>query len=294
MDIILGILSILLIIILYKYYYQNKKITKILDKTLDLLDNFYLAKKLEIELRESNNKLQQSEERYRTMAEFSPYIIIIHIDNKIVYANPAAVKFFKIEKEMLINSYIFDRIHPDYYEIVKLRIHDSIEKNESAPVIELKYIDIYGETLYADVQGLPIIYNGVPAIYVTMKDTTEDKVLLDELQENKQKYFALSEAAFESIFFSENGICIEQNKMAEKMFGYTTEEAIGRFGTDWIVPEYRDIVMNNMLTEYEEPYEAVAIRKDGSTFPCLLKGKMMHYKQKNIRVTSLSELHKIS
>ena len=39
----------------------------------------------------------------------------------------------------------------------------------------------------------------------------------DELLEYKEKYRGLSEAAFESIFISEKGLCLDQNKTAEKM-----------------------------------------------------------------------------
>ena len=127
-------------------------------------------------------------------------------------------------------------------------------------------------------------------ILAVMVDITERKQAIDELEQSRETHRGLSEAAFDSIFFSEKGICIEQNKMAEKVFGYTTEEALGRYGTDWIVPEDRKIVMDNMLAGIEEPYEVMALRKDGTTFPCMLSGKMMYYKGRNVRVTSLSDI----
>ena len=112
----------------------------------------------------------------------------------------------------------------------------------------------------------------------------------EELEESREKYKGLSDAAFESIFLSEKGICIEQNKTAEKIFGYTTEEAIGRYGIEWIVPEDRERVMNNMISGYDEAYEAIALRKDGTTFPCILRGKMMQYKGRTVRVTALRDI----
>ena len=125
-----------------------------------------------------------------------------------------------------------------------------------------------------------------------IQDITESEKIKDELELSKEIYVALSEASFESIFFSDEGICIEQNQTAERVFGYTHDEAIGRYGTDWIVIEDRDLVMKNMLSGYEKSYEATALRKDGTTFPCVLKGKMMKYKGKDIRVTSLNDISK--
>ena len=285
--ILLEFLLILTVIfVLYKYYKQNKNSATTLNKAILLLDDFYSTKKMQIELENLNNKLQNSEEKYRIMAEWSPCAIVIHTNNKIVYVNPAALKFFGANnKEDLINKFIFDIIHSDYNKNIIENISNRLGK-----ITEITYLQLNGDIVYAEAQGVTIIYNDMQSIYITLKDVTESKILKDELEENRQKYMALSEAAFEAIFFSENGICIEQNNMAEKMFGYTNDEAIGKYGTEWITPEYRELVMNNMLTGYEEAYEAVALKKDGSTFPCLLKGKMMHYKGKTIRVTSLNDI----
>ena len=105
-----------------------------------------------------------------------------------------------------------------------------------------------------------------------------------------ERHRGLSEASFEAIFIFENGVCIEQNQTAEVMFGYTMEEAAGRYGTDWIVPEFREMVMKKMIAGDEQLYEAVALRKDGTTFPCVLCGKRIHYKGRDVWVTSLTDI----
>ncbi len=105
-----------------------------------------------------------------------------------------------------------------------------------------------------------------------------------------EQYRIFTEGAFEALFLSEQGICIGQNPAAERMFGYSDEEALGRSGTEWIAPEYRDRVQDNMLSGYTEPYEAVALRKDGTTFPCELQGRMLDYGGRRIRVTALRDI----
>ena len=150
--------------------------------------------------------------------------------------------------------------------------------------------------LNSSLQTLELTFNVIRenavvlGILVFGKDITARKLAELELEESREKYLGLSEAAFESIFISEKGICIEQNHSAEKTFGYTSAEAIGRYGTEWIIPEDREMVMNKMISGYEEAYEATALKKDGTTFPCSLRGKMMHYKGKTVRVTSLSDI----
>ncbi|NQT65337.1 MAG: PAS domain-containing sensor histidine kinase, partial [FCB group bacterium] len=132
--------------------------------------------------------------------------------------------------------------------------------------------------------------NEISGFVQFMSDTTERKRLQESLINSEERYRSLSEATFQAIFISEKGVCIEQNSIAEKMFGYTLSEAIGRNGTEWIAPEYREIVMNNMLSGYEKSYEAIALRKDGSTFPAEIQGKMMPYKGKTVRVTALMDI----
>ena len=85
------------------------------------------------------------------------------------------------------------------------------------------------------------------------KTETERKQVEEELLEPEVRLKALSEASFEAIFLSEKGVYLDQNQTAERMFGYTRAEAIGRYGTAWIIPEDHEQVKNNMISGYEKP-----------------------------------------
>jgi PAS domain S-box-containing protein len=114
---------------------------------------------------------------------------------------------------------------------------------------------------------------------------------LHSLAAGEERMQALSDASFEAIFLSEKGICLDQNLTAERLFGYTLEEALDRPGTDWIVPEDRDLVMRNMLDGVTDAYRVTALRKDGSTFPAMIQGRMEERPgQAPIRVTALRDI----
>jgi len=115
------------------------------------------------------------------------------------------------------------------------------------------------------------------------------KQVEEALRESEARLRALSEHTFEAIFISEKGVCTGQNLAAEKMFGYSNEEAVGRHGTDWIAPGYREIVSRDIVLNYASPYEAMALRKDGTTFPCEIQAKMID-DGRRIRVTSLRDI----
>ena len=111
-----------------------------------------------------------------------------------------------------------------------------------------------------------------------------------QVEEPEKRLKALSEASFEAIFLSEKGICLDQNQTAKRMFGYTRAEAIGRHGTEWIVPKDHEQVKNNMASGYEKPYEVTALKKDGDTFPAEIQARMTEYQGRSIRITALRDI----
>ena len=146
-----------------------------------------------------------------------------------------------------------------------------------------------GTAFFAKVLLSRMEIDGQTLVQASVRDISERKQIDEALEENREKYRALSEAAFESIFISEKGKCLEQNARAEEMFGYSMAEAVGRMGTEWIAVDDRERVMQNMISGYELPYEVTGLRKDGSTFPAIIRGKMMQYKGRLVRVTAMGD-----
>ena len=130
----------------------------------------------------------------------------------------------------------------------------------------------------------------VSKIAVLGIDITDRKQADEALRNSEARLKALSDASFESIFLSDKGVCVDQNLTAEKIFGYTRAEAIGRHGSEWIAPEDRGLVKNNMMAGYEKPYRVNALRKDGTTFPCEIQARMINHKGRALRVTALRDI----
>ena len=237
--------------------------------------------------------LQHSETLLRSIMDTTQDVIFVKDrECRFVYINPAGCILNGKPAEKLIGYSKADFL-TDEEEIAKFMADDMriIELGHSETFEEeVKGAD--GNIYFFHTTKVPR-YDGdgnIIGLIGIAHDITNRKLSQAELEESREKYRGLSEASFEAIFISEKGLCIEQNQAAEMMFGYTTAEALTRYGTEWIVPEDREMVMNNMLSGTEEPYEATALRKDGTTFPCILRGRMMHYKGKNVRVTSLTDI----
>lgn len=135
-----------------------------------------------------------------------------------------------------------------------------------------------------DDTGKPILVIGID------KDITEIEEANKAIQEQEERYKTLSDATFESIFISEDGIGVDQNETARKTFGYTDEEAIGKPVTDWIAPEYRSIIIKKISHNETIPYQVVAQKKDGSLFPCEIQTKEVFKDGKKLRLTALKDI----
>jgi PAS domain S-box-containing protein len=127
-------------------------------------------------------------------------------------------------------------------------------------------------------------------MHTTARDVSTRKQAEALLKESENRYKLLSDATFEAIFISENGICIGQNNAASRIFGYTESQALGRMATEWIHPDDREQVKKNLLAGFEGPYEVKAVRRDGSAFHCSIQGRNYTHKGKNLRITALRDI----
>ena len=122
------------------------------------------------------------------------------------------------------------------------------------------------------------------------RDITERKRAEEALRESEQRFRTLSEAAFEAIVIHDKGKILDVNQTFAKMFGYELLEVIGKNVLDLTAPESRDLVLKNILSGYEKPYEVVGLRKDGSTFVQESCGKTLPRGRRTIRVADIRDI----
>jgi PAS domain S-box-containing protein len=102
----------------------------------------------------------------------------------------------------------------------------------------------------------------------------ERKRILDELRESEDRFWKfIDEATFEGIIIHDGVKILDINQQAATMYGYDREELIGIDLFTTIAPEFRKMVAKHIRDKYEKPYETVAIRKDGVTFPAKVCAK---------------------
>jgi len=112
----------------------------------------------------------------------------------------------------------------------------------------------------------------------------------EALRESEERFRRFADAAFEGIVIHERGKILDVNSAFAAMFGYEPAEVIGMNVLDVAAPEARDLVERNILSEYEQPYEGIGLRKDGSTFVNELRGKAIPYQGRSVRITGLRDI----
>jgi PAS domain S-box-containing protein len=125
---------------------------------------------------------------------------------------------------------------------------------------------------------------------VFIEDITERKQAEKELQDSEERFRLLSEASFEGIAITDKGVVLDANEQFATMFGYELSEVIGMKALDLVAPESRDMVLRNIKSGHEQPYEHLAMKKDGSILFVEVHGKTIPYEGRNVRVTAIRDI----
>jgi len=152
--------------------------------------------------------LHESEDRYRTLVEFSPDAIGIHSEGLIVYVNPAAVAMLHAKNaQELLGLPAMQFLHPDYHEIAVERMLRSTNDREAAPVLVEKLITLDGQMVDVEVSTTPIVYEGKAATQIILRDITERR--------RAEAALAASESELRALFASMQDVVMVINQQGK-------------------------------------------------------------------------------
>ena len=221
--------------------------------------------------------LHDSEQRYRTMVEWSPNPIAVHRDRTFIYVNPAAIKMFgATSAQDLLGTPILDRVHPHSYasQLTRARL---AEQGVALNVIEQKFLKLDGTPIDVEVQGTSIVYDGAPAIHVAWRDITERKRAEAALHESDQRLRTVLDTALDAVIeIDAEGLVTGWNTRAETMFGWLKTEAMGQPLDAMIIPERHREAHRRGLERFlntrevkilNRRIEISAVRRNGMEFP---------------------------
>jgi PAS domain S-box-containing protein len=178
------------------------------------------------ERKQMQEKLEQSESKYRNLVENAHDGIIITQFGKFKFVNNAFCNMVEFTREELVEcsflKVVADEDKERMKEYHKLRM--SGEKHQM--IYEAKGITKSGKVKYFEINTSFIDYNGHPATFIILRDHTEHRALEDTLKASERKYRRLFEAESDAIFLveKETGQILDANPAATKIYGYSHDE----------------------------------------------------------------------
>ena len=229
-----------------------------------------------IERKQAEEALKRSEEKYYNLIEFANVGIIVAEGDKITQINKQAEEIYGYSKEELIGQ--SPRIlTPEKYS----KQHREI-LNEFLKSGEISKMIFEEEGIKKDGNFFPIEISfslsqaGDNTIIGVIRDISERKKVEEALKESEQRYHKLIEHASDAIICIDRvGIINTFNKKAEEVFGFASDEVIGKSITLLSPPNERE-KQRKLLEQFrltDELYiigktmEGKGLRKDGQEFP---------------------------
>lgn len=216
--------------------------------------------------------LRESEERHRQIVNQNPDAAFIHVNEKIVFANPAAAELLGAESpEALVGRNAMDIVPDDELEATRRRRATLEQDGVALPVKEGRFKRLDGSEFVADATGAAYVWDGAPATLTIMRDVTHRVESERALQESEERHRQIVDLNPDAILVHVKDHILFANPAAVELFGANTEaDLIGRSPFDLTPVDSHGIMAERrkqVLAEGFAPLmETRRKRLDGSEF----------------------------
>lgn len=231
--------------------------------------------------------LLESEQRFRSILENAPDGVFVNSQGVFTFINPKMISLLNAHDESdLIGHDVFERIAPEYHDIVKSRIAFQHETGQNAKIMEQEYIKMDGSRIIVATSAAPIKYRGKESYLVFVHDLSTRK----QTEETIIKLSRAVEQSPVSIVIADISGTIEYvNPKFCQITGYTYDELIGKnpnlLKSGNTSPEEYEQLWSTIMTGNVWSGEFMNIKKDGTPYweaatiaPIKnLKGDITHY-----------------
>ena len=128
-------------------------------------------------------ELVRSEARFHAVLRQLPIGVVVSRGALIVYANEAFASMLLHESPAdLVGTPVLDHVESSFQAAVSERIHLTASDRDPTPLRRERLLRRDGTTVDAEIRGLPIDFDGAPAVMALMVDVTERDRLEEQLR----------------------------------------------------------------------------------------------------------------
>jgi PAS domain S-box-containing protein len=182
--------------------------------------------------------LHESEERYRALVQWSPEAIVVSRNGRLLFLNPAALRMLgATHEDDLLGKPVLGLVHPEFQEIVRERLRTT-ERGDPVPRIEERFIRLDGTVIDVAIQGTPIVYDGEPATFSSIRDITGSKRAAEALSASMEEFRTLAQAMPQIVWIAgPDGRIVYLNQRWTDYTGMSLEQSLGH---GWNAPFHTD------------------------------------------------------
>ena len=224
------------------------------------------------ERKAAEEALQESEERYRLIADSSLTGIFLHDGTELIYMNDRAREICGYPREHFKSMEdILGLLSPGEHERIVDDIRRKIAGEDIAQVYDTKIIRADGETANVQLMSNSMTIRGKPATLVVIDDMTERVEAEEAVKESEEKYRTIVENSNDPIVVTNrSGELLYSNKATERVLGFSREEIEGSNIFQYIHPDDRERGALEYIQDWKtgQPtpgYPLKIIKADGST-----------------------------
>lgn len=251
--------------------------------------NFILLAMEDITKRkQAEEKLKESEEKYRLIFENSADVIyIIDTDFKFVDVSPSIKYWLGYKPEELVGKRFTDLsiIEPEYTDTL-IKETKRVFKGEKIYSVVFPVITKEGKRKWAEVNAVPLYKNGKIVGEIAIgRDITKRVQAEIQARESEERYFKLMDNLNVGVMITdEEGNIFYYNNAIINSLGYKKEEfkKIKNSRELYFNPEERNIIIEKLKKDgYVSNYEVLAKGKDGKSIEILLNIFPIRYANNN-------------
>jgi len=229
---------------------ENKTKERLIQELKKMREKITNLEEITIEGKRVKKELKKSEKKYRDLVEETP-IGIANIDNIgiLTYINKRLEKITGYSREEVVGKNVFKLgvFSNEMLKILKGRLKARLTGGTAHLRREILLKCKNGKWIWIEITAKLIKKWGIPSsLRITVQDITKRKQTEDILQESEKKYRELVQNTNVIVLRMDiNGCITFFNEFAQKFFGYTIDEILGKNVVGTIVPKmdtsYRDL-----------------------------------------------------